>query len=291
MRRLLLVIGLCLPLMVMAQGHGVQFGVRAGMGMFLSPEMNSTLGPRAGIDISYLYMARVGSWTDLGLRTGLGIGYQQNRWSMPVESHFFTMDYLNNELDYTLKASIQETGRQVWAEIPIMMALRTQGFAFNIGPKLQLAYTPYQQSLTETSVDAYYCDYDVTVHNVSAVGAFSDNDKEQSGFGALPLVQLNLSAEIGYEWRVNPVYSPWYDRYVGIQLFADYGLMSFNIHSDAPFMSVTMIESAESTPHVETGILTRDCLSRIAALNCGLRIYYTFQVVDHSGHGWHKEHK
>jgi len=95
-----------------------------------------------------------------------------------------------------------------------------------------------------------------------------------------------VSAEIGYEWQIGNPYHRFKEQYVGLQLYANYGVWSWTEHSDAPFLSVSAITGATSNPQITTQSISSTA-SQLNNLSIGLRLYYTIQTVDYPGRGWH----
>ena len=100
--------------------------------------------------------------------------------------------------------------------------------------------------------------------------------------------KVKLTAEAGYEWQIGNPYSRYNEQYIGLQLYANYGLYSWSEHTEDPFLSVGAITTASPSPQVS--IRSIQSISPLAYMSFGVRCYYTIQTVDYPGRGWHRYH-
>lgn len=161
----------------------------------------------AMLDLQYTYYwTKFGRPIDLGILTGLSIGYTQNAMNFGINDQY-SVSTVDGPIDYTLTADkVAATDRTLQLEIPLLFALKTEkGLFFHVGPKLMLpVYTPYSQTITNPSIDAYFPEMGVHVTNEAITGRVEDGQLSTSGTNANQWkVNLFLTAEIGYEWNLH----------------------------------------------------------------------------------------
>jgi len=175
-------------------------------------------------------------------------------------------------------------------ELPVLFAFQAHGFALNIGPKLLwILQDQYTQTIDEAHVIAYFPQIGVTVPDADPTGRI-ETPYTRQGKGSLSPFHVLLSAEIGYEWQIGNRYSKFNEQYIGIQLYADYGLWSQKKQNDDPFIAVTPIQPGQTAPTITIGSIFQSDKA-LNYFSAGLRLYYTIQSVDYPGHGWHKARK
>lgn len=283
----ILIFCLTCSLAMMAQGHGLSIGVKGGLSDWQAKDVsNSSLGIYAGLDIGYQCMWRTQQEIYIGLRTGAGIAYQTGSYSVAANSQFSNTDYYGNQMDYSIRADVKADTKQLNVDVPVMFAARIHGFALNIGPRLHFpVYDAYKQELSNTNVDVYYPRYDVPIHNDPLFAKWNTADMKSEGHKAQPTVMLSLSAEIGYEWALHDWYAYGNEQYIGLQLFVDYGLWGAYSKNTSSMMTVEPISVAGQFPEIKVGNIA-DAGVLAKPLTFGVRLYYTFQSTDYSGHGW-----
>lgn len=293
MKKLIIIIfSLTCTMTMMAQGHGFTIGIKGGLSDWKAKNVsNSSLGGYAGLDIGYQCMWRMQQEMYIGLRTGVGITYQTAAYKVDAISQFSNNDYLGNQMEYSIRADVNVDTKQFNVDIPIMFATRLYGFALNIGPRLHFPiYDTYKQKLYNTNVDVYYPKYDILIHNDPALAKWNTDDLKSEGNNAQPVLLISLSAEIGYEWALHDWYTNGSEQYIGLQLFVDYGLWGTYAKTKSSMMTVEPIAFVGQVPEIKVGNIA-DAGVLAKPLTFGLRLYYTFQTNDYSGHGWNRRRK
>jgi len=275
--------------MLMAQGQGLQIAIDGGAEKWQQDKASGQFAPEAGLEVRYLVRWRVMPNTQLGLYTGLGGTYSKSTLEGSFTNQFTRQDYLGNTIEYTTSAAVSEQHRNIQVSLPVLFAFQTHGVALNIGPKLLwLALDNYQSTLNSATIDAYYPAYKVHVINQPSTGHI-DVPSTQQGTGTSNNLQLTLSAELGYEWQLGNPYSRDYEHYIGVQLYANYGVWSASFNTNQPMLSVAPISSASASPQITVGTI-QGLGSSLSSISFGLRLYYTLQTVDYRGRGWHRWH-
>ena len=188
-------------------------GLRGGAASLLHKVDNGNwnCGGDVVLDLQYAhYWAKDGRPVDLGIITGIGIGYAQSSLKANPNADTTIIDSDGMTVDYTIRADeVKEHDGQLQLEIPLMFSLiHDKGLFFNIGPKFMIpVYTPYKQTLSRnanTQVSAYLQDVGVTFVNDDIMGKFSEGNYVQNGNDYKNQFTINvmLTAEIGYEWTL-----------------------------------------------------------------------------------------
>ena len=178
----------------------------------------------AMLDLQYAYYwTKFGRPVDLGILTGLSLGYAQSSINLDVNDSY-TVNTDEGAVDYTLTADkVSSCDRQLQLEVPLLFSLVTEkGLFFNIGPKLLLPlYTPYQQTITAPTVDAYFQEEGVHVTNEAITGRLDNDQLNNQGKNHNQWkANLLLSAEIGYEWSLRN------GDALGLGVYANYSVVS-----------------------------------------------------------------
>ena len=150
--------------------HYLRLGLQAG-GIGNVAKYENTLKNKVGFsgafDIDYLYFSAVATEKrslDLGVRAGLNIGYAGPRYSLAFSDQFSAKDYLDNIIEYTTSGECQVKANRMTLSIPVMFALRANGFVFDIGPIIRInLLTKATQRFENSLVAAYYPAYGVEV--------------------------------------------------------------------------------------------------------------------------------
>ena len=102
-----------------------------------------------------------------------------------------------------------------------------KGFFLNVGPRFSLpVYSHYSQKITDQNVDAYNVTKDVHVPNELVTGAITDDQAKQSGSLKLSKLNVMLSAELGYEWKLKN------SQAFGLGVYANYSV--YTLYSNDP---------------------------------------------------------
>ena len=122
--------------------HTLRVGVSGGSGLNLTPTdcvMKSKFGASGALAFDYAFYKSFDK-VDLGLRTGLDLGYMYLPYHAEFAQQYSNMDYLGNQVDYTTSGVVDVVQNQLYASLPLMFALRTHGFVCNIGVRLQMPF-------------------------------------------------------------------------------------------------------------------------------------------------------
>jgi len=256
-------------------------GVRGGASGLLHKveKGNWTCGWDALLDLQYAhYWTKFGRPVDLGIITGLSLGFAQSGMKTAVDSEFDTNNG-EDDIHYVVKADeVKETDGQLQLEIPIMFSLyHENGLFFNVGPKFMLPlYTPYNQKISEnddTYITAYFPDYGVTINNETITGKLAESDYKTKGSknGNQFTINIMLTAEIGYEWILKSGNS------LGLGAYADYCIYNSykNNTSNDPLVSVTPPKGS-SVANVEVLSATKTYASKLGYFDAGVKLAYHF---------------
>ena len=212
---------------------------------------------------------------DLGLRTGLDLGYMYLPYHAEFEQHYSNVDYLNNQIDYTTSGLLYITQNQLYASVPVMFALRTHGFVCNIGVRLQMPfYQTGKQQLSEPLIQAYYPKYDVTVTNELITGIVTDEQLSMPLASSPVFLECYASAEIGYEHRLNAKGA------IGCAAYVHAGVWnSLPKATNTPIIQVAPIMDSETpVPTVTVNDAYTSLLTSYVPLQFGLKVYYAFSL-------------
>ena len=238
-------------------------------------------GYDALLDLQYAhYWTKDGRPVDLGIITGIGIGYSASGMKAAVNSNMTVKDNDGDTINYTIKADeIKENDGQIQLEIPLMFSLiHESGFFFNIGPRFMLpVYTPYNQKISDnknTYIDAYFKSTGVNVTNKDITGVLAESDYKSKGTdnGNQFAFNLMLGAELGYEWILKSGNS------LGLGVYGNYCVFSTfknGSTSTDPLIQVTPPTGA-STAQVEVLSATKTYAEKLGFFDAGVKLAYHF---------------
>ena len=262
-------------------------GVRGGASALLHDvkKGNWTCGYDALLDLQYAhYWTKEGRPVDLGIITGLSVGYSASGMKAAVNSDL--KDVPDDDatypmhIDYKIHADeIKENDAQIQVEIPLMFSLiHESGLFFNIGPRFMLpVYTPYNQKISDnknTYIDAYFQETGVHVTNEDITGVLAESDYKSKGTdnGNQFAFNLMLGAELGYEWTLKSGNS------LGLGVYGNYCVFSTfkngNTSTD-PLIQVTP-PSGSSTAQVNVLSATKTYADKLGFFDAGVKLAYHF---------------
>jgi hypothetical protein len=261
-------------------------GVRGGVASLLHKTDNGSrvIGGEGLLDLQYAhYWTKAGRPVDLGILTGISLGYSQSGMKTGVNSQLNNLSDgdKNNPMtvDYTIRADqVKENDGAIVMEIPLMFTLiHDCGFFFNFGPKLMMpVYTPYKQTISDnanTLIQAHFQETDVTVGNEVITGILRDDQKKLKGTdnGDQFVINVLLGAEFGYEWILKGGNS------LGLGAYVDYGVYSSykNKTSESPLISVTPPQGSNPAD-VEVLSATKTYASKLGYVSAGVKLAYHF---------------
>ena len=257
--------------------HILRVGLAGGGGLHLTPAdcvMKSNVGGGGALAFDYTFYKSFDK-VDLGLRTGLDLGYMYLPYHAEFAQHYSNVDYLNNQIDYTTSGLLDITQNQLYASVPVMFALRTHGFVCNIGVRLQMPfYQTGKQQLSEPLIQAYYPKYDVTVTNELITGIVTDEQLSMPLASSPVFLECYASAEIGYEHRLNAKGA------IGCAAYVHAGVWnSLPKATNTPIIQVAPIMDSETpVPTVTVNDAYTSLLTSYTPLQFGLKLYYAFTL-------------
>ena len=257
--------------------HTLRVGVSGGSGLNLTPAdcvMKSNVGGGGALAFDYAFYKSFDK-VDLGLRTGLDLGYMYLPYHAEFEQHYSNVDYLNNQIDYTTSGVVDVVQNQLYASLPLMFALRTHGFVCNIGVRLQMPfYQTGKQQLSEPLIQAYYPKYDVTVTNELITGIVTDEQLSMPLASSPVFLECYASAEIGYEHRLNAKGA------IGCAAYVHAGVWNaLPKATDKPVIQVAPItDKVKPVPAVTVNDAYTSLLTSYTPLQFGVKVYYAFSL-------------
>ena len=265
-------------------------GLRGGAAGLLhqTNEGNWTCGGDVVLDLQYAhYWTKDGRPVDLGIITGVGLGYAQSSVKSSVNSTRPGVEDLDAanpmHIDYTIRADeVKEHDGQLQLEVPLMFSLIHQnGLFFNVGPKFMLpVFTPYKQTISNnpnTFVEAYFQETGVRVTNDVITGLLAEDQYTSTGTDYKNQFTINvmLTAEIGYEWILKSGNS------LGLGAYANYSVYnSFKNNPEDPATDpLIRVESAPSNTSnavINVNPLTGTYASGLGFFDAGVKLAYHF---------------
>ena len=265
-------------------------GLRGGAAGLLhqTQEGNWTCGGDVVLDLQYAhYWTKDGRPVDLGIITGVGLGYAQSSVKSSVNSTRLGVEDLDAanpmHIDYTIRADeVKEHDGQLQLEVPLLFSLIHQnGLFFNVGPKFMLpVFTPYKQTISNnpnTFVEAYYQETGVRVTNDVITGLLAENQYTSTGTDYKNQFTINvmLTAEIGYEWILKSGNS------LGLGAYANYSVYNSFKNNPAdpatdPLIRVESAPSNTSNAVINVNPLTGTYASGLGFFDAGVKLAYHF---------------
>ena len=262
--------------------HRFSIGIRGGAASLMHKTETGkwNCGFNALLDLQYAYYwTEFGRQYDLGILTGLSVGYTQSGMQLGIDDQFTVTTNEGDNIDYSLSADrVKENDGQIQLEIPLMFSLvMHNGFFFNVGPKFILpVYTRYKQTITNPNVDAYFQTEGVHVTNEVITGMVTDEQLNSHGTNANQFkVNITLTADLGYEWKLKNKDA------LALGVFANYGLWNAfkNTTSDQSLISVTP-PSSSSIATVDILSATDTYASKLGYFDAGIKLTYHFNFLD-----------
>lgn len=288
MKKMLILFGLVAAVAAMAQSH-ISVGVRGGYGGFLPTQtgVDGHVAPNAMLDVQFAHYWSAGE-EDLGLRTGLDVGFAQARYTQVLNDHFVNIDYLGHPMEYTVTASsVAEQMMDVQLEVPLLFAMRANGFILNVGPKLLIPmWFSNRLDINGLNISAYYPEFGVTVPNELITGSVSENLLHQQSSEGTFVLSVLAYMDLGYEWRIRRT-----DNLIGVSFFAEASPWTYSqpAHKGSRPIEVAPIINPDNPPAQVTVHRLSDVMPSMPVfLNFGLKLYYALEVADYRSHGLHR---
>lgn len=257
--------------------HVLRTGLLGGGSFNIMPTecaMIGKIGGSGALALDYVYYKSLNS-VELGLRTGLGIGYTNAKYQAEFSQQFTNIDYLNNHIDYTTTGVVDIAQHQVHATIPLMFALRANGFVWNIGLSLQTTFLQVgNQQLSNPHIQAYYPAYNVEVVDELITGKVLE-DQLQMSSEKLPFsLGCSIGTEIGYEHAINS------KNAIGIMAYLNVGVWNSHLAAtNLPIIQVdAIIDSKDPVPTVTINDAYRALVNAHTPLQFGVKLYYAFNL-------------
>lgn len=253
-----------------------RIGLQLG-GQYNAPKEKEALKNKPGfastlcIDYVYAGATETKSGTiDLGVRTGLEIGYSMpkfNRYFM--DEPFEVRDYLDNIIQYTTSGITKIDAHQLSFGIPLMFALRAKGIVFDFGPILRVsAVTRGKQILNEPLIEAYFPAYGVTVPNELITGVVPEDQLEMK-IASKPGLDLRLGTSIGYE----------FNERIGVQGYFRVNVWNLKVYRKDPIIAIDPLDQIEQEI---TGVTVNSgypiANANHVPLEFGVKLYYAFPL-------------
>lgn len=253
-----------------------RIGLQLG-GQYNAPKEKEALKNKPGfastlcIDYVYAGATETKSGTiDLGVRTGLEIGYSMpkfNRYFM--DEPFEVRDYEDNIIQYATSGITKIDAHQLSFGIPLMFALRAKGIVFDFGPILRVsAVTRGKQILNESLIEAYFPAYGVTVPNELITGVVPEDQLEMK-IASKPGLDLRLGTSIGYE----------FNERIGVQGYFRVNVWNLKVYRKAPIIEIDPLDDiTQVTTKVTVNSGYPIANANHVPLEFGVKLYYAFPL-------------
>lgn len=260
-----------------SDAHILRVGLSGGGTYNLTPDectMKSGVGGTGAITLDYVFYTSLRS-IDLGFKTGLDLGYQYSPYKAAFSHQFSQQDYLGNQMDYTTSGEVKIAQHQLLATIPLMFALRSNGFVCNFGVRLQTAvYQTGKQHLSNPTITAYYPAYNVAVTNELITGVV------EVSYLSTPLdfpsisLECHAAMEIGYEHEIRNTNSA-----IGVLAYVNMGFLNLLKATGAPIIQVASITDMNNpAPTVTINNAYNALLTSYIPMQFGIKVYYAFHL-------------
>lgn len=266
-------IGLATPLHA---DQALRLGLQLG-GQHNVPKEKEALKNKPGfssaLSIDYVYYSSTDTKSgviDLGVRTGLEIGYSLSKFNRYfMDEPFEVRDYEDNIIQYTTSGVTKIDAHQLSFSIPLMFALRAKGIVFDFGPILRVsALTRGKQILNEPLIEAYYPAYGVTIPNELITGVVPEDQLELK-IASKPGLDLRLGTSIGYE----------FNERIGVQGYFRVNVWNLKVYRNAPIIEIDPLDQIEQEI---TGITVNSgypiANANHVPLEFGVKVYYAFPL-------------
>lgn len=254
--------------------HLLTLGLRGGGAALLpqtAQDIRGKMGGAGALDIGYIWYMPVRE-VELGIRTGVVIGYGTTTAQGSWTQSFSRQDYLGNTLEYTTRSQLWAKQQCLYTDFPVMMALRAKGVVFNVGLLLQA--TPWQQTeqqLSDPTIDAYYPAYKVHVTNELITGVVQPYMLSAHYNWGLATFGIGVGTEIGYEF-VLPKGQMGLQAFFSCSVWNNYRSTSDFVIDVAPITDI-----AHPAPDVAVHNALPALVEHTHPLSFGLRLYYALE--------------
>jgi len=199
-----------------AQYNVYTLALRGGISAYLNDAGHTSIpGPGTLLDLGYTHYW-INFQSDMGLHLGISAGYTTCVMVGNIEEHFTNYDYLGNPIQYSVFATVNQSLRQVQMEVPLAFAYRHNHFVMNVGAKLMVnLYSMYNQTLSTSTIDAYFPTWNVHVPNEIITGKANGSTLQLSNSKCQPIFNILATMDFCYEWTFG------YEGCAGIGVYVD----------------------------------------------------------------------
>ncbi len=249
-------------------------GLRGGAASLLHHAVkgNWTCGGDVVLDLQYAhYWTKDGRPADLGIITGVSVGYAQSALSNKYDSTAFTTGNVN----YTVVArDIKETDHTIQLEVPLMFSMiHENGVFLNIGPKFMVpVYSPSKQTLDQenTHITAYFPETGITITDQMVTGKYTGQQPTTDN-GVKYKINIMLTAELGYEWILKSGNSLGLGAYANYSVFNTYS----NTTSTVGLFNLTA-PTDDDKAHLDVLSATKTYTDKLGFFDAGVKVAYHF---------------
>lgn len=275
MRKIIIsLLALCLTTSLWAQSSLISFGLRGGGSIYLTDKsVQGAFGGQGIFDFGYTHYWMLRTGCELGIRTGVDFGYSGQLLTGDYQDSFVNTDYLGYKIQYNTSAAYKQNIHQLQVEVPLMFALRADGFYMNVGAKFMMpVWSQYEQILSEAHIKAYYEVTDVWVRDQVITGIL-DSEHKLSGKGYIPQYNVLASLEIGHEWKFNK-------HRVGLGIYIDAAPWSYSKPTEErPTIEVSPISNPDNPP-AQVTVHPIPFTGKLHYMDFGIKVYYGIYLPD-----------
>ncbi|MBR0309630.1 MAG: hypothetical protein IJQ97_01975 [Paludibacteraceae bacterium] len=211
-----------------------------------------------------------------GILTGLSIGYTRNGLTAQGNRTFDLTDEDGDQLRYTITgADANEKDGTLMLEIPAMFSmLFLDNFFVNFGPRFSIpVFSHYNQDLSQAHIDAWNMTKNVHVPDELITGKVTEDMLRKSSATNLSRLNIQLSAEIGYEYTLP-------NRHIiGAGVYANYSVFSLYPNDPTGKELITIGAPTSTAPApVDITTITDAYVPRngLGFFDCGVKLIYHF---------------
>ncbi len=258
-------------------------GLRGGCAslMHQTDAQQYNLSWKAGFDVMLdLQYAHYWQKTDnkplLGLLVGVSAGYSRSPLSGSVnDAPFGVQTKEGDSLIYKIDAqAIDEYDGQILLEVPLMFSMIHKGFFLNVGPRFSMpVFAHYNQKITDGHITATYVDEGVTIHDEYITGKLTEEQENKADLNKTrPIINIMLSAELGYEWTFKNGHS------LGLGAYANYSVKTIynNTVGDGHLLSITDTPGAGIPATIDVLSATDTYANGMGYFDVGIKLAYHF---------------
>jgi len=256
--------------MVVAGGGGTNGGEK-------SDRMSAFgLDPMAMTGFNYTFTYHVYKGISLGVKSGLNAAWLRPTFTGDLTDIFENTDYEGNKLRYTTVANgVKYQQNAVTFDIPLMLAVQTNCFYFNVGAKFIIpVWNRYTQTIGEANIYAYSPTLDKTFTNDPTTGVISEEQMNISGHENVHPLYISFGIEFGWAFEIKD------HHHIGVEIFAD-ALMDGvggNVTNNHTVVEVSPISQQGVNPDVTVNTLPSCYYYQFQYPKLGVKLTYCFDM-------------